>query len=196
MKRFYNAWMDKLWNMADSKGATAVLAGVSFTESIFFPVPPDLLLIPMALANRKRAFRLAAYCLLFSLAGGILGYYIGFYFMDMLGMPIVNFYGLMDKYIVVQEWYEKYSAWAVAVAGLTPIPYKLCTLTAGAFKINFLIFIIASTLSRGLRFFVIASLIYLFGERVRFFLERRFNLVVLVTTILVILGFAAIKFIK
>lgn len=194
--RFVQSWMDRLWKMADSKGAGTVLAVVSFTESIFFPVPPDLLLIPMALANRKKAFRLAANCLLFSLAGGLIGYFIGYYFMELLGMPIVEFYGLMDKYGLIQQWYDKYSAWAVAVAGLTPIPYKLCTLTAGAFKINLPIFIIASTLSRGLRFFTIALLIYLFGEKVRFFLEKRFNLVVAATAALVILGFVAIKFIK
>jgi len=194
--RFVQSYMDRLWQMAGSRGAGRVLAIVSFTESIFFPLPPDLLLIPMALADRTRAFRLAANCLLFSLAGGIVGYAIGFYFMELLGMPIVRFYGLMDKYHVIQEWYETYSAWAVALAGLTPIPYKLCTLTAGAFAINLPVFIVASTLSRGVRFFAIALLIYLFGEKVRFFLEKRFNIVVAATAALVVLGFVAVKFIK
>ncbi len=193
--KFIKSCMDRLWRMADSRGAVNVLAIVSFTESIFFPVPPDLLLIPMALANRKRAFRLAAYCLLFSLLGGLLGYLIGYYFMELIGMPIVRFYGLVEKYALVQEWYERYSAWAVAVAGLTPIPYKLCTLTAGAFKINLFIFFMASTLSRGVRFFTIAGLIYLFGEKVRFFLEKRFDLVLIVTMVLVVLGFVAVKMI-
>ncbi len=194
--RLIQSWMDRLWKVADSKGATRVLAVVSFTESIFFPVPPDLLLIPMALANREKAFRLAAYCLFFSLAGGLLGYAIGFYFMELLGMPIVRFYGLLDKYALIQQWYETYSAWAVAVAGLTPIPYKLCTLTAGAFMINLPVFIVASTLSRGLRFFTIAALIYFFGEKVRYFLEKRFDVVLVLTTVLVILGFVAIKYIR
>ncbi len=191
----FKTWLDKLWEIAASKGAVRVLAGVSFTESIFFPIPPDLLLIPMALADRKNAFKLAAYCLIFSLLGGIIGYFIGFYFMDFIGMPIVKFYGLEGKYLTLQSYYEQYSAWAVAVAGLTPIPYKLCTLTAGAFKINFLIFIVASTLSRGFRFFMVAGLIYLFGEKVRFFLEKRFDLVIAATTALVILGFVAVRFI-
>lgn len=194
--KFLQSWMDKLWKMADSKGAGTVLAVVSFTESIFFPVPPDLLLIPMALANRKKAFKLALQCLVYSLAGGLVGYLIGYYFMELLGMPIVRFYGLLDKYDLIQQWYETYSAWAVALAGLTPIPYKLCTLTAGAFNINLLVFVVASTLSRGLRFFTIALLIYLFGEKVRFFLEKRFNLVVAATAALVVLGFVAVKFIK
>ena len=193
---FFKKWLDKLWEIAATKGAVRVLAGVSFTESIFFPIPPDLLLIPMALADRKNAFKLAAYCLFFSLIGGIVGYFIGYYFMDFVGMPIVKFYGLEGKYLTLQGYYEQYSAWAVAVAGLTPIPYKLCTLTAGAFKINFMIFIVASTLARGFRFFAVAGLIYLFGEKVRFFLEKRFDLVIAATTVLVILGFVAVKFIS
>jgi membrane protein YqaA with SNARE-associated domain len=191
---FMQSWMDRLWRVAGSKGATKVLALVSFTESIFFPIPPDMLLIPMALANRRRAFILAAYCLLFSLLGGIVGYFVGYFFMELLGMPIVRFYGLLEKYDLIQVWYERYNAWAVAAAGLTPIPYKLCTLTAGAFKINFAVFIIASTVSRGVRFFAVAGLIYLFGEKVRFFLEKRFDLVLVAAMVLVVLGFVAVKF--
>lgn len=186
--------MARLFAVAAGKNAVRTLAAVSFLESIFFPVPPDLLLIPMALARREAAFRLAALVLVTSVLGGVAGYLVGYFFMDVAGMAIIKFYGLMDKYAVLQGWYETYSAWAVAVAGLTPIPYKLCTLTAGAFKINFLIFMVASTLARGLRFFVIAGLIYVMGERVRFFLEKRFDVVMLATAALVILGFVAIKF--
>lgn len=189
-------YLDKLWRVAESKGAVKVLTVVSFTESIFFPIPPDLLLIPMALAKREQAFRLAAICLIASLFGGILGYGVGYFFMDVVGMPIIQFYGLQDKYLIIKEWYDAYSAWAVAAAGLTPIPYKLCTLTAGAFRIDFLVFIIASTLSRGVRFFTIAGLIYLFGERARYFLEKRFDLVLLGTLILGIAGFAAVTLLK
>ncbi len=168
--------------------------GVSFMEAIFFPVPPDLLLIPMGLANRRRVFMHALICLVFSLLGGIVGYLVGYYFMEVAGWPIINFYGLGHKYEVVRQWYETYSAWAVAVAGLTPIPYKLCTLTAGAFEINWFIFVAASTLSRGARFFAIATVIYFFGEAAREFLEKRFNLVVSLTIILVVLGFVLIRY--
>jgi len=167
---------------------------VSFMEAIFFPVPPDLLLIPMGLANRRRVFMHALICLLFSLLGGIVGYVVGYYFMEVAGWPIINFYGLGDKYEVIRQWYESYSAWAVAAAGLTPIPYKLCTLTAGAFEINWFIFVVASTLSRGLRFFAIATVIYFFGDAARDFLEKRFNLVVSATVVLVVLGFVLIKY--
>ncbi|MBG0776478.1 MAG: DedA family protein [Desulfovibrionaceae bacterium] len=187
--------MDRLWRTAATRGAGRVLAFVSFTESIFFPVPPDLLLIPMALARRERAFVLAAQTLLFSLAGGVVGYLIGYYFMQAVGWPIVRFYGLADKYEIIKHWYDAYSAWAVAIAGLTPIPYKVCTLTAGAFKINFLVFVVASTLARGLRFTVIAGLIYVFGDKVRYFLEKRFNLVILATAVLVIVGFVLLKYV-
>ena len=100
----------------------------------------------------------------------------------------------MDKYALIQNWYEQYSAWAVALAGLTPIPYKLCTLTAGAFKINWPIFVLASTLSRGLRFYAIAGLIYWQGERARYFLEKRFDLILCLTIFLVVLGFLLLKF--
>jgi len=187
--------LDRLWDIAARKGAERVLMAVSFTEAIFFPVPPDLLLLPMGLANRDRVFRLAWICLLFSLAGGVIGYGIGYYFMETLGDPIIRFYGLEKQYTEIQVWYDTYSAWAVSIAGLTPIPYKLCTLTAGAFKVNWPIFIIASAISRGLRFFVIALLIRYFGETARTFLEKRFNLVVTAALILVILGFVVLKYV-
>lgn len=186
--------MEKVWRVAESQGAMRALAIVSFTESIFFPLPPDLMLIPMALARRERAFRIALVCLLTSLVGGIVGYAIGYFFMDVVGMPIIRAYGLLDKYDVIKGWYDAYDAWAVAAAGLTPIPYKLCTLTAGAFRIDFFVFVIASTIARGIRFFSIAGLIWLFGEKVRFFLEKRFDLVMLFTLILGVAGFVVIKF--
>ena len=193
--KFFQSWLDKLWELSSTKGAEKVLMGVAFTEAIFFPIPPDLLLIPIGLAKREKCFRLAFICLAASLVGGIIGYILGYYFMQVIGFPIINFYGLMGKYALIQTWYEQYSAWAVAIAGLTPIPYKLCTLTAGAFKINWLIFVLASTLSRGVRFYAIAGLIYWQGERARYFLEKRFDLILTLTIFLVILGFLIIKFI-
>ncbi len=192
--RFFKLMLDRLWRMADSRGASWALAVLAFTESFFFPIPPDLFLIPMALAKQDKALRLAAICLVSSLLGGIVGYGVGFYFMEAVGMPIVRFYGLLDKYDAIRTWYETYDAWAIAVAGLTPIPYKLCTLTAGAFRIDFFVFLIASTISRGMRFFAIAGLIYFFGERVRFFLERRFDLVLIVCTVLGIIGFVVLQY--
>ena len=186
--------MDWVSRSSLSPKAKWTLAILAFTESIIVPLPPDLLLIPMALTQRKKAFQFAAICMVSSVLGGIVGYFLGYYFMDYVGMPIINFYNLSKEYLVIKEWYDTYSAWAVAAAGLTPIPYKLCTLSAGAFKVNFFIFLIASILSRGLRFFAIAGLIYLFGERVRYFLEKRFDLVLLATLVLGIAGFVVLKF--
>lgn len=186
--------LDRLWDVASKKGAERVLMAVSFTEAIFFPIPPDLLLLPMGLAAREKVFRMAWICLLFSLAGGVIGYGIGYYFMETLGFPIIHFYGLEKSYSQIQQWYDTYSAWAVSIAGLTPIPYKLCTLTAGAFKVNWPVFIVASAVSRGIRFFVIAALIYFYGESARIFLEKRFNLVVTGALILMVVGFVALKY--
>lgn len=192
--KIFSRLLERLWAAASTRGAVRMLALVSFTESIFFPLPPDLLLIPMALASRERALRLAAICLAASVAGGVVGYFVGMFFMDVAGMPIVRFYGLEEQYHAVQQWYDTYSAWAVTVAGFTPVPYKLCTLTAGAFRIDFATFLAASVFSRGLRFFIIAGLIRVYGEQVRFFLERRFDLVLLVTLILGVLGFVAVRY--
>lgn len=192
--KFMSRMMDWVSRSARSTKAKWILAVIAFTESIIVPLPPDLLLIPMALTNRQKAFHFAAICSVASVFGGAIGYYIGYNFMDYLGMPIVRFYNLSTEYIAIKDWYDTYNAWAVAVAGLTPIPYKLCTLSAGAFKVNFGIFIIASVLSRSLRFFAIAGIIYVFGERARYFLEKRFDLVLIVALIFGIAGFVALKF--
>ena len=192
--KIFRSLLDWVWRMAETEGAMKVLFVVSLTESIFFPIPPDLLLIPMALAQQKRAFRLAAICLAASVIGGVIGYLIGAFFMDSVGMSIVRFYGLTEQYVTVQGWYEAYNAWVVAVAGLTPIPYKLCTLSAGAFHVNFEVFLIASIVSRGLRFFVVAGLIYLFGHKIRHFLEKRLELLFIGGMILVVVGFAAVHY--
>ena len=180
--------------MAETEGAMKVLFFVALTESIFFPIPPDFLLIPMALAQQKKAFRLATICLAASVIGGVIGYLIGAFFMDSVGMSIVRFYGLTEQYLTVQGWYEAYNAWVVAVAGLTPIPYKLCTLSAGAFRVNFEVFLIASIVSRGVRFFVVAGLIYMFGHKIRHFLEKRLDLLFIGGMILVVVGFAAVHY--
>ena len=184
-----------LWDLSARKGAEKVLMLVAFTESIFFPVPQDLLLIPMGLAQRKKVFRLATICLIFSVLGGITGYIIGLFFMELLGMAIIGFYGLMDQYETIKVWYDRYDAWAVAVAGVSPVPYKVCTLTAGAFKINLAVFIIASVISRGARFYLIAALIYWQGERARLFLEKRMDKFIILVLIMVLAGFVLLRFI-
>lgn len=194
--KIFHSLLNWVWRMAETEGAMKVLFAVSLAESIFFPIPPDFLLIPMALAQQKKAFRLATICLVASVIGGAIGYFIGAFFMDSIGMSIVRFYGLTEQYVTVQGWYETYNAWVVAVAGLTPIPYKLCTLSAGAFHVNFEIFLIASIASRGLRFFVVAGLIYLFGHKIRHFLEKRLDLLFIGGMILVVVGFVAVRYFR
>ncbi|MDQ7032598.1 MAG: YqaA family protein [Desulfonauticus sp.] len=187
-------FLEKFWNVARSKGALKTLVVVSFTEAIFFPIPPDALLIPMGLAKKDKAFFYATICLLASIIGGIAGYFLGYFFMDSIGMGLVKFYGLQDKYVYLQNLYRQYKVLAVGMAGLTPIPYKLCTLTAGAFKISILSFTLVSFLSRGIRFYAIAALIYWQGDRAREFLEKRFNYVVTLFVVLLILGFVLLKY--
>ncbi|MFP4393125.1 MAG: YqaA family protein [Desulfohalobiaceae bacterium] len=186
-------WTAKLFDLAAKKGAERVLMLVAFSEAIFFPIPQDILLLPMGLANRERVFRLALICLVFSILGGITGYFLGYYFMELIGMPVMEFYGLLQEYQTIQVWYERYDAWAVAIAGVSPIPYKVCTLSAGAFGIDFMVFVLASIVSRGARFFVIAGLIYWKGEQARLFLEKRMDVIFMLFIVLVVLGFVLLK---
>jgi len=177
-------WWQKFWQLAQGKTALRSLIFVAIAESIFFPVPPDMLLIPMGLAKRDRVFFYAGICLAGSILGGIIGYYLGYFFMDTLGQKIIAFYGVEDKYLFLQRLYQQYQVWAVGIAGFTPVPYKLCTLTAGAFKISLLPFVLISILSRGARFYLIAGLLYWKGEQARVFLEKRFNWLLIIGLIL------------
>lgn len=170
-----------------------VLFFIAVAESSFFPIPPDVFLIALCISLPARSFRYAAVCAAGSVLGGMLGYGLGLGFMDTLGVRILDWYGLHDKYQTVQELYRRYDAWAVGAAGFTPLPYKLFTITAGAFKINFAVFLVMSLLSRSARFFLIAWLIHRFGPRVQHFILRYFNLLSILFLILLIGGFILIK---
>ena len=178
---------------ADSRYALPALIVVSTTESVFFPIPPDPLLIALALARPQRAYLYAVACSASSVAGGALGYLIGFYLLQSIGEPIIAFYGVADKYRLVQEYYRAYDAWAVGVAGFTPIPYKVFTISAGAFQIDFWVFLIASIVSRSARFFIEAALIHRFGPPIRSFIDRRFNLLTILFIVLLLGGFLLFK---
>lgn len=184
----------RFWQLAGGRHASLVLGITSFFEAIFFPVPPDLLLLPMGLANRQKAFRFALICLLPSVAGGIAGYGIGCFFMEKTGWTIINFYHLETEFAALRIWYQKYSVWAIALAGLTPVPYKLCTLSAGACGLNLPLFVLVSLASRGLRFYCIAALLYLYGEQARNFLEKQFNLVLTAVLVLAAAGFFIVQY--
>jgi membrane protein YqaA with SNARE-associated domain len=167
---------------------------LALAESSFFPVPPDVLLIALAISIPARSFRYALICSAGSVMGGMIGYLIGYQFMDLIGMKIVEFYGFTSQYAAVGDLYDRYNAWAVGIAGFTPIPYKVFTISAGAFKIDFLVFLIASAVSRAARFFLVGWLIYRFGSGIKIFIDRYFNILAIVFTVLLVGGFIAIKY--
>jgi membrane protein YqaA with SNARE-associated domain len=166
---------------------------IALAESSFFPIPPDVFLVALCVGEPKKSFKFATVCTVGSVIGGALGYGLGLAFMDTLGMKIVELYGLGDKYDVVTAWYQQYDALAVAAAGFTPLPYKLFTITAGACKVSFLTFMLASIASRAARFFLVAALIYKFGAPVQYFINKYFNLLTIVFLLLLIGGFVLIK---
>jgi membrane protein YqaA with SNARE-associated domain len=166
---------------------------LAVAESSFFPIPPDVFLFALCLAVPKKSFRYAAICAAGSVLGGALGYGLGLGFMESVGNRILEWYGLTEQFETAREYYMRYDAWAVAAAGFTPLPYKLFTISAGAFHINFTTFMLASTLSRSARFFLEAALIFQFGAPVRHFLERYFNLLTIVFLVLLVGGFLVLK---
>ncbi len=166
---------------------------IALAESSFFPIPPDVFLIALCIGNPRKSFKYAAVCSAGSVIGGALGYGLGLGFMDSIGQQILNWYGLHEKYDVVQDLYRQYDALAVGAAGFTPLPYKLFTITAGAFKINFVTFIVVSALSRSARFFIVSALIYRFGGPVQYFINRYFNILTVVFLLLLGGGFALVK---
>ncbi len=184
---------DWVLHWAETPYGVPALFLLAFAESSFFPVPPDVLLIALAISIPKKSFKYAVVCTVGSILGGMLGYLIGLKLIDTIGMPILNFYGAMDKYEYIQALYKKYDAWAVGIAGFTPIPYKVFTIAAGAFKIDFLVFVLASIAGRAGRFFLVAGIIYLFGSSIKNFIDKYFNLLACIFVILLVGGFLIIK---
>lgn len=192
LRKLY-AWM--LQN-AQGKHAWAALAGFAFAEASFFPIPPDVMLLPMMLADRKRAFQLAAWCALWSVIGGMLGYAIGALFWNTVGVWIIH--ALHVPLAEVDALRLKYSqhAYLIAVQGMTPIPYKLVTISAGLASVPFASFMLYSAITRSLRFIVLEGLlVYWFGEQARIILEKYLEAVLIVFLALVVLGFVILNYI-
>jgi membrane protein YqaA with SNARE-associated domain len=185
---------DWVLHWAETPYGSWALFLLAFAESSFFPVPPDVLLIALAVSIPSKAFRYSLICSVGSVLGGIFGYVIGYQFMEIIGFGILNFYGLTEKYESVAEFYNRYNAWAVGIAGFTPIPYKVFTISAGAFKINFPVFLLASVVSRSARFFIVGGLIYMFGAQIRSFIDRYFNILAVIFVLLLVGGFILIGF--
>lgn len=190
MRRLYDICMEWL----ESPYGIYVLFVIAFAESSFFPLPPDVFLIALCIGIPKKSFKYAAVCAVGSTLGGAFGYGLGLWAMDSVGQPIVAWYGLAEKYDQVQYLYQEYDALAIFAAGFTPLPYKLFTITAGAFKINFATFMVVSLLSRSARFFLVATFLYFFGAPVKRYIEKYFNILSIVFCVLLVGGFVLIKY--
>jgi membrane protein YqaA with SNARE-associated domain len=180
---------------AESPRAGLYLFLLAFAESSFFPVPPDVLLIALALSIPTKAYRYALICSIGSIIGGAFGYLIGLSFMDTVGWSIINFYGLQRGYEQIGALYNEWAGLAVFIAGFTPIPYKVFTIAAGVFKIDFTVFMVASLISRSARFFLVATLIWKFGRPIRDFIDRYLGWLTIAFAVLLVGGFILIKYV-
>ena len=189
-KKIYQWMVDS----AAKKNALWILAAISFIESSFFPIPPDIMLIPMVIAAPNKAWKIAFVATLASVIGGYFGYAIGFWGYDLIAKPLLEFYGYVDKFEIFKQYYNEYGAWIVFAAGITPFPYKVITIASGAVGLNLMVFGIASVFARGLRFFIIAGLLYYFGAPIKNFIEKHFGLLSILFLILLIGGFVLLKY--
>ena len=181
--------------LAASRRAPLWLAAVAFAESSFFPVPPDALLIPMALARPERAVRYALICTAASVAGGMLGYLIGYALFAQVAQPLLHLYHYEDAYAAFQARFAQYGLYIILIKGLLPIPYKIITIASGAAQFSFMTFVAASIVTRGLRFLLWAVLLKLFGEQARVFIDRRLPVVLAATAVATVLGFVMLKYV-
>jgi membrane protein YqaA with SNARE-associated domain len=189
LRRLYD-WVIR---MAEHPKSLWVLAGVSFAESSFFPIPPDVMLIPMILARRAKAWLIAGVCTIASVAGGFFGYAIGYFLFDTIGQPVLEFYA-PGAFAEFQQQFNKWGLWIILIKGMTPIPYKLVTIAAGAAHFDLLVFGLASIVTRGARFYLVAVLLYFFGEPIREFIEKHLTLVTTAFVIILVGGFVAVSY--
>ncbi len=191
LRRLY----DQIMRLAAHRHAGWWMALVSFIESSLFPIPPDVMLVPMVLADRRKAWMYALICTVASVIGGFLGYAIGYFLFESIGAWVIQLYHLAQEFETFQHTFNTYGAWIVLIKGMTPIPYKLITITAGVTKLDLLVFTVASVGSRGMRFFLVAWLLWQFGPPIRDFIERRLTLVTTGFVVALVGGFFAIKLI-
>jgi membrane protein YqaA with SNARE-associated domain len=190
LRRLYH-WVLAL---ADRPSAPWALGGISFAESSFFPVPPDVMLIPMCLARPARAFWYATICTVTSVLGGLLGYAIGFLLFDTIGRFLIELYGYREQVDYFTGAYDQWGHWIILIAGFTPFPYKVITIASGFVSYNLFWFVLLSALTRGARFFLVATLLYFYGDWAREFIERRLGLLATISVILFIGGFVAVGY--
>ncbi len=178
--------------IARHRHAIPGMAAVSFAESSFFPIPPDVILVPMILARRDQAYLIAAVCTAASVLGGLFGYAIGYFLYDSVGLWLVNLYGAHDALLEFRRWYDEWGAAVILVKGLTPIPFKVVTIASGFFQFSFFWFVILAAITRGARFFLIAFLLKRYGAPIQDFIERRLTLISWIVLAALVGGFGAI----
>ena len=179
--------------LAGHRHAVPALAVISFAESSFFPIPPDVMLIPMIVANRARAWLIATVCTISSVVGGIVGYAIGFFLWNSIGRRVVDFYGYSHQFETFQGWYNDYGLLIVFIAGITPLPYKVFTIASGVTGLPLATFVAGSVVSRGIRFFAEAALLWWIGEPIRAFVEKNLQWVTVAFVVFLVGGFAVLK---
>ena len=185
---------DYTLNLASKNNALSWLFAISFIESSFFPIPPDIMIIPMVLATPKHAYKIAGVATIASVLGGYLGYGIGAFGYELIAKPLLEFYGYMEQFGKFENYYHEYGAWIVFGAGITPFPYKIITIASGVVHLDLIVFTIASVIARGMRFYLIAWLLKRYGEPMKIFIEKNLNLLSIIFLLLLIGGFALIKF--
>jgi membrane protein YqaA with SNARE-associated domain len=188
--RRLKAWVE---SYAEKPHAEYALFLIAFAESSFFPIPPDVLLIAMAVIIPTKAFRYALICSVGSVLGGVFGYFIGYVFFEAMGQPILELYGAMGHYENVKVLYDEHAFWAILAAGFTPIPYKVFTIAAGAFEVSLGTLIAASILGRSGRFFLVAALFYFFGAPIKRFIDKYFEIITILFLVFLIGGFVVIR---
>lgn len=184
------------WTMAlaATRHAERMLAAISFMESSFFPIPPDVMLIPMVLADKTKWIRYALVCTAASVLGALLGYAIGMFLYDQIAVPLLDFYGYLEKFDSFRQIFNDWGWWFVIIAGLTPFPYKVITIASGAAGLSLPVLVIASIVSRGIRFFIVTGLLYLFGPPIRDFIEKWLGLLFTLFMVLLVGGFVALRY--
>mgnify|MGYP001212477228 FL=1 len=180
---------DKVLNLADKPWALSGLGVLCFLESSVFPIPPDVLIIPMVLANRSKAFKIVLVSTTSSVLGGMFGYFLGNRFINTIGAKIIDFYHLNDQFLDFSQSFNEYGAIVVLTAGITPLPYKVVTIASGATSMNFVLFSTISLIARGLRFTLVASLLWKYGEPIKEFIEKRLNVLAILFVALLVTGF-------